>query len=171
MTRPNLDNFDKILPIILSRRPGSFLCNVDFKQIGRTMLPVAEKPTDKYFFILLNTIIQAADGFGNDAMYHNLCWAKAKKKAEPNGELVNNYPKTLADIGLINFIETIIFQNPYFVFDMSFLNTTYHAILKELNMKCADLRSLSFNYKKQLKELIVENIPDIKAPGKMSQIV
>ena len=98
-------------------------------------------------------------------------WAKAKKKAEPNGELVNNYPKTLADIGLINFIETIIFQNPYFVFDMSFLNTTYHAILKELNMKCADLRSLSFNYKKQLKELIVENIPDIKAPGKMSQIV
>lgn len=171
MTRPNLDNFDKILPIILYRRPGSFLCNADFKQIGRTMLPVAEKPTDKYFFILLNTIIQASDGFSNDAMYHNLCWAKAKKKAEPNGELVDNYPKTLADIELINFIETIIFQNLYFVLEMSFLNTTYHAILKDLNMEGADLRSLSFNYKKQLKELIVENIPDIKAPGKMSQIV
>ena len=80
MTRPNLDNFDKILPIILSRRPGSFLCNVDFKQIGRTMLPVAEKPTDKYFFILLNTIIQATDGFGNDAITTTCSGQKRKRK-------------------------------------------------------------------------------------------
>ena len=41
---------------------------------------------------------------------------------------------------------------------MNFLNTACHAILTENG---ADPKSLSLNYKKQLKELILENIPDI----------
>ena len=51
---------------------------------------------------------------------------------------------------------------------MNFLNTTYRAILKENG---ADAKSLSFNNKKQLKELIIENIPEITVPVKVSQIV
>lgn len=46
MTRSKLHNCDKTLCIACQQRRG-FLCKVEFKQTGRTMLPVAEKPTDK----------------------------------------------------------------------------------------------------------------------------
>ena len=62
------------------------------------MLAVAEKLTDKSFFIRLNTITQVDDAVASDAIYHKLCWAKAIKKAKPKVELAYNYSKTLANI-------------------------------------------------------------------------
>ena len=95
------------------------------------MLSAAERLIDKPFPIRLSRITQVDDAIYNDAMYHNLYWTKAKKKAEPKVELVDNYLKTIPNIELINFIENRIFQNPDIVFDMNFLNTIYHAILIE----------------------------------------
>lgn len=92
------------------------------------MLSAAERLIDKPFSIRLSRITRVDDAIFNDAMYHNLYWAKAKKKAEPKVELVDNYLKTIPNIELINFIENRIFQNPDIVFDMNFLNTIYHAI-------------------------------------------
>ena len=73
------------------------MCKVEFKQIGQTMLFVAEKLTDKSFFIRLNKITQVDDP-QLVLMYHNLCWAKAKKKEKLKA---GNYSKTLADIKVI----------------------------------------------------------------------
>lgn len=95
------------------------------------MLSAAERLIDKPFSIRLSRITRVDDAIFNDAMYHNLYWAKAKKKAEPKVELVDNYLKTIPNIELISFIENRIFQNPDIVFDMNFLNTIYHAILIE----------------------------------------
>ena len=144
MTRSKLDNCDKTLCIIC-RQPGGYLCKVEFKHIGRAMLSVAEKLTDKSFLIRLNTITQADVAIAND-MYHNLCWAKAQKKAEPKGELADSYSKTV-----FNFIETNILQNLDIALGMKFFNTTYHAILIESDV---DPKSLSLNYK------ILESISD-----------
>lgn len=95
------------------------------------MLSAAERLIDKPFSIRLSRITRVDDAIFNDAMYHNLYWAKAKKKAEPKVELVDNYLKTIPNIELISFIKNRIFQNPDIVFDMNFLNTIYHAILIE----------------------------------------
>ena len=95
------------------------------------MLSAAERLIEKPFSIRLSRITRVDDAIFNDAMYHNLYWAKAKKKVEPKVELVDNYLKTIPNIELINFIENRIFQNPDIVFDMNFLNTIYHAILIE----------------------------------------
>ena len=84
------------------------------------MLSDPEKLTDKSLFICLNTITQADNATANDVMYHNLCWAKEKKKAEPKVKLADNYSKTLADNELNNFVETNIFQNSDIVLDMIF---------------------------------------------------
>ena len=106
----------------------------------------------------MNTISKADDAIANDVIYHNLCWAKAKKKALPKSKPVESYSKTLADIELLNFIENRVFQNPDTVLDMNNVNSTYRAILIENG---ANPEDLSVNYKKQLKELIQENINDI----------
>ena len=91
-------------------------------------------------------------------MSYNLCWAKAKRLAEPKPELVENYAKTLSDIELLNIIETNIHQNPNNTLDMNFINETYINILLE---NSADPKEVSNNYKKQLKELISVNLPDL----------
>lgn len=84
--------------------------------------------------------------------------AKAKKKTLPKSKPVESYSKTLDDIELLNFMENRIFQNPGTVLDMNYASSTYRAILMENG---ANPKDLSVNCKKQLKELIPENINDI----------
>ena len=119
------------------------------KATGRNMLVVAEKLDDKSIFIHLNTISKADDAIANDLIYHNLCWAKTKKKELPKSKPVETYSKNLADIELLNFIKNRIFQNPDTVLNMNYVNSTYPAILIENSANPVDL---SVNYKKQLKE-------------------
>ena len=119
------------------------------KATGRNMLVVAEKLDDKSIFIHLNTISKADDAIANDLIYHNLCWAKTKKKELPKSKPVETYSKNLADIELLNFIKNRIFQNPDTVLNMNYVNSTYPAILIE---NSANPEDLSVNYKKQLKE-------------------
>ena len=133
-----LDNCIKTLYIIF-QKPAGYLCKVESKQTSRTMLSVAENLPDKSFHICLNTITQDDDEIAYDVRYHNLCWAKGKKKPEPKVELANNHVKTLADIELINYIQTKIFHNPDIVLDMNFLNLPYHAILVENGVESKDL--------------------------------
>ena len=54
---------------------------------------------------------------------------KRKKKVEQKVELADNYSKILANIELINFIESNILKNCDVVLDIHFFNTTHHAIL------------------------------------------
>ena len=69
----------------------SQLTKVQFKATERNMLAGAEKLDDKYFFIRLNTISKADDAIANDVIYHNLCWAKAKKKAFPKSNPAESF--------------------------------------------------------------------------------
>ena len=78
--------------------------------------------------------------------------------AEPIPKPVENYAKTLADVELLNIIETNIHQNTYNTLDMNFINKTCVNTLIENN---ADPKEISNNYKKQLKELISVNLPDL----------
>ena len=55
-------------------------------------------------------------------------------------------------------MENRIFQNPGTVLDLNYASSTYRAILMENG---ANPKDLSVNCKKQLKELIPENINDI----------
>ena len=41
-------------------------------------------------------------------MYHNLCWADAKKKATLKSEQSANYSRTLADIEITDFVESYL---------------------------------------------------------------
>ena len=59
------------------------------------MLDVSSKLPDKAFFRRLNSISIEEHAVDNDVIYHNLCWAKAKKKAVPKQKPTENYIKTL----------------------------------------------------------------------------
>ena len=156
-TKSKTEKYDKTMCIIC-QKPDGHTCKVAFKETGKTMLLVAQKLSDKTLFIWLNTITHADDTIANDVLYYNLCWAKAKRLAEPIPKPVENYAKTLADIELLNIIETNIHQNTYNTLDMNFINKTCVNTLIENN---ADPKEISNNYKKQLKELISVNLPDL----------
>ena len=81
---------------------------VQTKETGKLMLLVSEKLSDKGFFRRLNSISSAADALANDVMYHNLCWADAKKKATLKSEQSANYSRTLADIEITDFVESYL---------------------------------------------------------------
>ena len=82
----------------------------------------------------------------------------AERKPKP----VENYAKILADIELLNIIETNIHQNTYNTLGMNLTNEMYINILTENG---ADPKEVSNNYKKQLKELISVKLPDLVCLG------
>ena len=95
------------------------------------MLLVSEKLSDKGFFRRLNSISSAADAIASDVMYHNLCWADAKKKATPKSEQSANYSRTLADIEITDFVESYLNDSSERVLDMNKIDEIYKGILME----------------------------------------
>ena len=122
------------------------------------MLDVSSKLPDKAFFRRLNSISIEEHAVDNDVIYHNLCWAKAKKKAVPKQKPTENYIKTLSNVEILNHIENSLVDNSIEFLDMNKLNEVYKKMLAE-NGQNHD--NISSNYKKQLKELVEENLPEI----------
>ena len=95
-TRSRSESYDKNLCIICQNHGGKLHC-VQTKTTGNTMLEVSEKLSEKSFFRRLNSISAANDAFANDVMYHNICWADAKKNQCQN----QNQLRTLLEHCLI----------------------------------------------------------------------
>ena len=91
-TRSKAEKYDKTMCIIC-QKPDGHTCKVAFKETGKTVLSVAQKLSDKTFFIRLNTITHADDAIAKDVLYHNLCWEKAKRLAKQKPKSVENYAK------------------------------------------------------------------------------
>lgn len=157
-TRSKSEFYNKQLCIICQKHGGKLHC-VQTKATGNSMLEVSERLPDKQFFRRLNSINTANDAIANDVMYHNICWADAKKKSKPKLKQIENFTRTLSDIELINYIETeLVQQQTDRVLDMNIVNSMYREILLENGENPENLAS---NYKKYIKELIQDNIPDI----------
>ena len=108
----------------------------------------------------MNTIIKTDDAIANDVIYHNLCRAKAKKKALPKSKPFESHSKLLL---ILNFstsskIEYSRYCAGYELYCTGYVNSTCPALLIENG---ANPEDLSVNYKKQLKKLIRKNISDI----------
>ena len=120
------------------------------------MLSVYGKLSDKSFHRRLNTIPSPEDAIANDVLYHNLCWASAKKKSVPCVEIEENFSKIFSEIELINFVEASLNDPAKTVLDMNIVNKAYKDILIG-NGENAE--TLADDYKKHLKELIQGYIP------------
>ena len=149
--------FDKALCIIY-QCPGGVLYRVEFKTAGHNMLDVSSRLPDKTFFRRLTSISTAEGTLANDVTYYNLCWGKAKKKAFPKQKPAENYIKTLSNVEILNHIENSLADSSIEFLDMNKLNEVYKKMLAE-NGQNHD--NISPNYKKQLKELVEENLPEI----------
>ena len=54
------------------------------------MFSVANKISNKYFFLRLNSIPNPEDGVANDVRYHLPNWVKAKKRSTTNRKGCDN---------------------------------------------------------------------------------
>ena len=109
-TRSKTTPYDRKFCIICQVEVGK-LHRVETKETGNSMLNVAQNLPDKAFFRRLNNICIAEDAIANEVMYHNLCWVRSKNKTtRMNVKPKEDVARALADIELINYIETICYS-------------------------------------------------------------
>ena len=70
----------------------------------------------------LNSTVCSGDAIANDVLYHNICWATVKKKAEaPQKTVYTNKEiiRSLSEIELINLIESELNDPSYQILDIN----------------------------------------------------
>ena len=73
----------------------------------------------------------AEDAVANDVIYHNLCWAKAKKKAVPKQKSAESYIKTLWNVEILNHIQNSLVDKSIESLNMNKINDVYKKMLAE----------------------------------------
>lgn len=119
------------------------------------MLAVAKKLQDKSLFMGLNEIPNAEDAVANDVLYHRVCWVLAQRKAKievTSPQELENISQIVADIEIINKVESFLNESADTVMDMKSLNAAYNSLLETNDL----------NYKRYLKQLLLENVPGVK---------
>ena len=155
-TRSKSEPYIKTKCICQEDKRNEKLHQVEFKATGDRMLAVASQLVDKSCFRRINTISIANDAIANDVLYQNLCWAKENKKVQPRTlNEPENYRKT-SEIKLVKYVESYICDPSLPILDMNQVHSIYKDILIE-NGENAE--NLAKHYKRNLKELIKENIP------------
>ena len=154
--RSNTKPYDKSKCIICQESCSLYLRKVEFESTGVRMLEVAKQLEDKQFFLRLNNISSAKDAVANDVKYHLTCWVNAKRKivtSSSNEQELEDVTQVLADIEIINTVTEIIHESETII-DMNSINVTYNNLmgLSENN---------HHNYKRYLKKLFEEYVPDI----------
>ena len=122
------------------------------------MLKVSKKLVDKSFFRRMNSITNAEDAVANKVVYHDVYWVKAKREAQPKPIKVENFVETLSDIELVNLLESKFLLQKDCVMTMNDVDKIYKKILLENGVKENELSS---SYKKRLKKLLQENLPNL----------
>ena len=156
-TRSKAEPYDKTKCIICQTSTSEKLHQVMFHSTGANMLSVSKQMDDKSFFRRMNSIFCAEDGVANDVMYHLMCWAKCKRKAETNTKPFDDSIRTISDIELLNFVRLNV-KPAGQTMNMNEVNSVYKKILLE-NGECTEVAST--DKKKYLKSLISENIEEI----------
>ena len=127
------------------------------KEKGLKRLRVAAKLTDRNFFIRLNSLSDPTDAVANDVQYHQLCWIYAQRDAQPPiDKVLNQKHCVIADIEILNAIKCELTSQTGVPMNMNNINATYN-LLNENQYEYT-----GNDYKKHLKQLIVENIPNIE---------
>ena len=112
-------------PIIICQKIGGQLHKVETKENSQKMLQVSQKLPDKGMYRRLNSPVCPGDAIANDLLYHNLCWATVKKKAEAPQKTVYNSKEiihTVSEIELINLIESELNDSSHQILDMNKVN-------------------------------------------------
>lgn len=140
---------------IICQADGGKLHKVCFKRTGEKMLEVASKLPDRSFFLRLNSIPNANDAVANDVQYHLTCWVVAQRTVNSLSVTIQeleDIDRVLADIEIVNLVQESLHDT---VLDMQSLNATYNTMIETSVDKPLG------NYKRYLKQLLQENIPNV----------
>lgn len=155
--RSRSTGYDRTSCIICQENEGD-LHNAMSKAVGEKMFNVAKLLPEKGFFLRLNSIPNAKDAVANDVKYHLRCWVEAQRKVKKtesdNSGHDEDLSRILADIDIINMVDTSIRENSNEFLTMNEINEAYNEFIdNEHNNKG--------NYKSYLKELIQRNVKNV----------
>ena len=140
---------------IICQIVGGNVSKVAYDSTGKTMLEASKKLEDQEFFTRLNHITSPGDSIANDVVYHNNCWARLRSKVRLRKEKNDSIAHTLSEIEIINFVQTQINDPEESCLDINMVDCMFKEILLE-NSEA----NTGQDYKIQLKELILEAIPE-----------
>lgn len=129
---------------IICQQEDGVIHKVAYMATGSKMLAVAKKMQDKSLFIRLNEIPNAEDAVANDVQYHRVCCVLAQRKAKievTSPQELENISQIVADIEIINKVESFLNESADTVMDMKSLNAAYNSLLETTDL----------NYKRYLK--------------------
>ena len=147
---------------IICPKEGGIFHKVETKPKGLKMFEVAKKIDGKSFFIHLNTLCNAADAVANYVQYHQRCWLYTQRNVKKTNNIhcdtdsieINDTPRVISDIELLNVVKCEFNKKENTDLNMNNINNTYINLLQDNNH--ADINP---NYKRYLKQLILENNP------------
>ena len=142
---------------ITSQVTGGSVSKVEFEATGKHMLEVLKKLQDKGFFRRSNEITLAADAVANDVVYHNRCWANARSKVRPRQEKDDSINHNLSEIEVLNIVQTQLKDPDQPYLDINIVNEIYKEMLLE---NSEQHENIARDYKKKLKDLLLEFIPE-----------
>ena len=150
---------------IICQKEGGTLHKVETKPKGLKMFEVVKKIDGKSFFIHLNTLCNAADAVANDVQYHQRCWLYAQRNAKKTNNIhcdtdsieIADTSRVISDIELLNVVKCEFDKKENTDLNMNNINNTYINLLQDNNH--ADINP---NYKRYLKQLILEIIPYVE---------
>lgn len=143
---------------IICHEEGGKLHKVEFKETGQRMLKISKSLPEKGFFIRMNSI-PSADAIANDVQYHLKCWVNAQRSIPKSSEEqekregVNDVRRVIADIEIIDIVKSNL-ENKNELLDLKNINKTYNNLIG-VN------QNEEINYKRYLKSLLSEHIPDV----------
>lgn len=143
---------------IFCQEEEGIIHKVAYIATGSKMLYVAEKLQDTALLVRLNNIPSASDAVASDAVdvqYHRKCWVAAQRKAnveDSQSQELEDINRIVADIEIQNIVENKLKESAENVLDMKSLNVTYNNLLGTNDI----------NYKRYLKELLLENVPGVR---------
>lgn len=160
MLRSQHIEYDRKACVICQQKVGE-MHKVSTIPMGQRLFEYASSIEKKDVEIRLNSVCNPSDAVANDVLYHLKCYVHLQREAGKNASTdfidVDHKARVVADIEILNLVEYKLSQGE--ILNMNTIHETYKSILVENGM---EKRSLKDVYKKYLKQLIEEQIVDVK---------
>ena len=126
---------------VICQKSGGKLRTVAYIQTGKNMLHVANKLTDKSFFIHLSSNNAADEAIANNVKYHLTCWVLKQREAKLTIQY-NTITIIISDIEIINIIENELRSPSDATLNMNNINLTYQNLLSSNGQKVPKLSQI-----------------------------
>lgn len=157
------DTFDKSMCVICQEQKADKLHDVSTQNIGAQLKAIGQETENELLKVRLSNVVGSSDlltAVAEDMKYHLLCLSHAKRDIEKAKRLPKQhiqFAQLVSDLEILDFVETEINDPNSSALNMNDIERSYVGLLEDNGFDLPD----NPRYKPYLKQLILDNIPDV----------